>query len=166
MTAGQNLEQSREESPTGLLTPKQVAANTAAGAITGAISLGSGRVARRLGIGDIETVLAEGKSGMLMQTADDMAKAATNPETVAAMTKSMPRKMVEGFLTEGLLEELPQQFVGRVRDDVRRRLDDIRDFLAQPQKYMHRNNKAASTGRLAEFDVIAQRIVNGEALAT
>lgn len=90
IAAGQNAEQVRQETADGLLTPTQAGVLAASGALTGAISLGAGSVARRLGIGDADTLLAGG----------------TTP--APAQPKSWVRKVAEGFANEGLLEELPQ----------------------------------------------------------
>lgn len=48
-------------------------------------------------------MLAQGKAGLAKQLADD----AANP-LAASAAKSIPRKVVEGAISEGLLEELPQ----------------------------------------------------------
>ncbi|MEQ6437219.1 PLxRFG domain-containing protein [Comamonas sp. w2-DMI] len=105
--AGSAAEQIRQETEDGLLTPGQTGAALATGAMTGAIGYGAGKVANRLGIGDAETMLAQGQAGLSKQIADQAARNATNP-LAATAAKSIPRQMVEGAISEGLLEELPQ----------------------------------------------------------
>lgn len=94
--AGTQAEQIRQETPDGLLNPAQTGAAVATGAATGAFGALGGRIAQRLGIGDAETMLAQG------------AKDAFTRQAIATEAKSLPRQMVEGAISEGLLEELPQ----------------------------------------------------------
>ncbi|WP_295986299.1 PLxRFG domain-containing protein [uncultured Variovorax sp.] len=57
------------------------------------------------------------------------------------------------------------KFVGATRKDVEDRLAGIRKYLAEPlPEYFKRNNKPATAAQLAEFDTLAQQIINGEAL--
>jgi hypothetical protein len=93
--AGSAAEQSRQGSPDGLITPKQAGAAVASGVLDTVISAGAGKLAQRLGIADIDTLLAGAK---------------TNP--VAA--KSLTRRVLEGAASEGLLEELPQSIQEQV----------------------------------------------------
>lgn len=102
VAAGQNAEQVRQETADGLLTPTQAGVLAASGALTGAISLGAGSVARRLGIGDADTFLAGGR------TPTTAAEIAAAEAAKKAPPKNWVRKMAEGFANEGLLEELPQ----------------------------------------------------------
>src|SRR5690606_22704872 len=44
-----------------------------------------------------------------------------------------------------------EAFVGRARDDVQRKLDSIRRYLAEEVTYRKRHNKPASAEQLAEF---------------
>lgn len=90
VTAGQTAEQLRQESETGLLTPKQSVLSATSGAATGLIGVLGGGLARRLGVTDIDTLLAGGSQ------ADAVAK------------KNILRRISESALSEGLLEELPQ----------------------------------------------------------
>lgn len=62
VVAGQTAEQLRQESETGLLTPKQSVIAATTGAATGLIGVLGGGLARRLGITDIDTLLAGGIS--------------------------------------------------------------------------------------------------------
>lgn len=97
VAAGQNAEQVRQEDPTGTLTAGQSAMLAGSGAATGAISRLSGGIANRLGIGDVQTMLAAGKAGAVGEQA--IAKGAQ---------KGIARKIGEGALVEGGLQELPQ----------------------------------------------------------
>ncbi len=54
VTAGQNTEQVRQETPGGLLPEGAALPLAASGALTGAISLGAGKLANKLGIGDVQ----------------------------------------------------------------------------------------------------------------
>lgn len=105
--AGSQAEQIRQETTDGLLTPTQSALAGATGLATTAFGAAGGRVAQRLGIGDAETLLAQGAKGVASKNADDAARAATNP-LLAQAPKSVPRSVIEGAISEGLLEELPQ----------------------------------------------------------
>ena len=53
-------------------------------------------------------MLAQGTKGMAKQNADAAATAAANPLVQQAAAKSIPRRVVEGAISEGFLEELPQ----------------------------------------------------------
>jgi len=58
------------------------------------------------------------------------------------------------------------KFVASAREDVSRRIKDIRADLARDlePKYYKRHNKAATAEQLAEFDSVAEKIVAGELL--
>ena len=60
------------------------------------------------------------------------------------------------------------KFVAEVRADVEKALAAIRKDLAMQKDvtYWKRNNKPASAEQLAEFDAVAEKIVNGEMLET
>ena len=88
VSGAQNTEQIRQDTADGLLTGEQAALGATSGALTGAISLGAGKVAKRLGITDVDTMLAGGPA--------------------RGQGKGLARRVGEGFLSEGLLEELPQ----------------------------------------------------------
>lgn len=68
ITAGQQAEQIREQSPDRLLDPRQAALSLGSGALTGAVTGGAGRIANRLGIGDINQLglgqQATGEAGL------------------------------------------------------------------------------------------------------
>jgi GGDEF domain-containing protein len=89
VTASQNAEQVRQEAPDRLLSTKQIALALGSGAATGAIGAVSGKIAQKLGIADVDTIFHK-------VDVDGKAK------------KGITRKIVEGVLQEGFLEELPQ----------------------------------------------------------
>jgi hypothetical protein len=59
------------------------------------------------------------------------------------------------------------QFTARTREELARELDQLRAELSAQKdpKYWKRNNKPASAEHLAQFDAIAKRMLDGEALA-
>lgn len=87
--AGSSAEAIRQASQDGTLTGKQAALAGASGALTGAFTLLGGKVAQKLGIADVDTMLVG---------------AATNP----GLRKGVVRSALEGAVAEGVLEELPQ----------------------------------------------------------
>ena len=91
VSMGQTAEQIRQETKDGLLTGKQAAIAAGSGAATGALGAIAGRAAKALGIGDIDTMIAGGAKG-------------TTPD----LQKGFVRKVLEGVVSEGVLEELPQ----------------------------------------------------------
>lgn len=116
--AGSQAEQVRQETPDGLLTPGQAAAAVGTGVATGAFGVAGGKVAQRLGIGDAETMLAQGQRGISKQFADGAATAATNPLMQQQAMKGIPRQVIEGAISEGLLEELPQSVAEQVFQNI------------------------------------------------
>lgn len=107
VSAGQNAEQVRQEDPNGTLTAGQSAVLAASGALTGGISFGAGRVANRLGLGDVNTMLAQGRAGTVGAEA-----------SAAGANKGLLRKIGEGFATEGALQELPQSAQEQVAQNI------------------------------------------------
>lgn len=95
LTTGQNLEQVRQGTESGYLTPGQVGSQIAAGAITGGIGAASGGIANKLGLGDIDQMLVKGS----LESAETAAKA-----------PGFLKRALGGALTEGVLEELPQSY--------------------------------------------------------
>ncbi|HCF2032933.1 TPA: PLxRFG domain-containing protein [Pseudomonas aeruginosa] len=95
--AGQQAEQIRQETDDGLLTPIQSGAAVATGVLGSLFSLAGGSLAKKLGIGDADTLLAGGANpGQLAN------------ELASMPAKSIPRKVIQGAISEGFLEELPQ----------------------------------------------------------
>lgn len=102
MGAGSAAEQIREQTPDGLLTGKQAALAGASGTATAALGGLGGKVAQRLGVGDVDTMLASG------------AARAAGPGS----TRSMPRQIAEGAVAEGVLEEMPQSMAEQALQNV------------------------------------------------
>ena len=116
--AGSQAEQIRQETQDGLLTPGQTAAALATGAATAGFGYAGGKVAQRLGIGDAETMMAQGIKGLDEQIAGTAARAAANPMVAEAAVKSIPRKVIEGAISEGFLEELPQSMAEQIFQNI------------------------------------------------
>lgn len=89
--AGSSAEQIRQATEDGLLTDKQAALAAGSGALTSVIGAAGGAAARRLGIGDIDTIIAQG-----------------GRDVGEATSKGILRRAGEGFVAEGALEEAPQ----------------------------------------------------------
>jgi len=89
--AGSAAEQMREEAKTGVLTPKQSLAALGSGAGTAAFGAVAGRLANKLGLNDVETMLATGSANGRSKSIGDFAK----------------RAGASG-VSEGVFEELPQ----------------------------------------------------------
>lgn len=87
--AGSAAEQIRQQTPDGYLTGEQAALAGATGVATTAFGLLGGKIAQRMGIGDVDTMLVG---------------AARDP----GMRKGVVRSFLEGAASEGILEELPQ----------------------------------------------------------
>ena len=96
--AGSQAEQIRQETVDGRLTADQSLAGATTGVLGGLIGFAGGRIAQKLGIGDVDTMLVNGKLG----------PAEIAGEIAAMPAKSLPRRVVEGAISEGFLEELPQ----------------------------------------------------------
>lgn len=88
IAAGATAEQLRVENESGLLEIKDSLAALASGTITGALGVIGGKIAKRLGIADVDTLLARG-GGEVTE-------------------KGVIRRVLEGGITEGIFEELPQ----------------------------------------------------------
>ncbi|WP_336022221.1 PLxRFG domain-containing protein [Acinetobacter lwoffii] len=96
MMAGSQAENIRQQTDDGLLTGNQVAASVATGALGTLFGLAGGAVAKKFGFGDIDSMLA---GANVQQVAGEIAK---------VPLKQVPKHVVLGALSEGLLEELPQ----------------------------------------------------------
>lgn len=86
--AGTAAERIRQQSDDGELTSEQAGAALASGVGTAAFGAAGGRIAQKLGVTDIDTLLASGAGG--------------------AASKGVIRRIVEGGIAEGAFEELPQ----------------------------------------------------------
>lgn len=98
LSAGQTAEQVRQDSATGELTPEAAGLSVGSGFLTGLLGVAGGKVARRLGIADIDSMLAGAK-------------------TVEAK-KGLVRRVLEGAVSEGVLEELPQSTQEQIAQNV------------------------------------------------
>lgn len=87
--AGQSAEQSRRTNDDRLLTGRQAAAAVGSGAVDALITTIGGKTAQKLGIADVDTLLAGGQA---------------NP----AARPGILKRLLEGVVQEGVLEELPQ----------------------------------------------------------
>lgn len=118
MMAGAQASAIRQETDDGLLTPKQAGLAVATGVAGGALGYMGGRVAQRLGIGDADTMLTQGLKGVDDQIADSASRAVANPLVAEAAMKSIPRKVIEGAIAEGFLEELPQSMAETIFQNI------------------------------------------------
>ncbi|ENX57663.1 MULTISPECIES: PLxRFG domain-containing protein [Acinetobacter] len=96
--AGSQAEQIRQDTVDGRLTADQSLAGAATGVLGGIFGFAGGRLAQKMGIGDAETMLVNGRFG----PAEIAGEIASTP------AKSVPRRIIEGAISEGFLEELPQ----------------------------------------------------------
>lgn len=97
MMAGSQAEAIRQQTDDGLLTGEQVGASAGTGVLGALFGFAGARLAQKLGIGDVDTLLASG-----VRPTQVAAELASTP------AKSVPRQVIEGAITEGFLEELPQ----------------------------------------------------------
>lgn len=93
MAAGSAAEGMRQESEDGLLSGKQTVAALGTGAGTAVLGAAGGKLAQKFGFGDVDTILAKG-----------------GPDALAAgaAKKGFMRQVVEGGISEGVFEEMPQ----------------------------------------------------------
>lgn len=95
--AGSQAESIRQETKDGLLTPGQVAASAATGVAGGAFGYLGGRIAQKFGFDDIDNLMANGvRSSTVHEAAKDIP------------LSSIPKSILAGAVSEGILEELPQ----------------------------------------------------------
>lgn len=94
--AGSASEQMRQASEDGLQSQRQAIASLASGAGTAAFGALGGKLSQRMGIADVDTLLAGGSTRVARDAAGNV------------INKGLPRRVIEGGLAEGALEELPQ----------------------------------------------------------
>lgn len=87
--AGMGAESIRQQTDDGLLTSEQAGLAALSGAGAAVIGAAGAKVANKLGIGEIDTLLAGGGAGQ-------------------ATGKGVARRAAEGAIVEGVLQELPQ----------------------------------------------------------
>jgi N12 class adenine-specific DNA methylase len=120
VSMGQSAEQVRQQTADALLTPEQSAIAAASGVATGTLGAIAGKVAAKLGIGDIDTFIAGVRHAS------------------PTVQKGFVRQVIEGALSEGVLEELPQSVQEQVAQN-----------LALQRPLMEGVNHAAVMGTLA-----------------
>lgn len=127
---GSAAEQIRQETPDGLLTPGQSALAAATAVVGGGFGVLGGKVASRLGIGDVDTMIAQGAKGMADEASAAAARTASNPLVLQQAAKGIPRRVIEGAIAEGFLEELPQSVAEQVFQNVALGKDWLQDVDA------------------------------------
>jgi hypothetical protein len=113
MQAGSALEAARQETPGGLVGPRQMLASAASGAMTAMIGAIGGKVAERLGIADPDTILAGGGT---------------------PAQRNLLARVLGGMVSEGALEELPQSATEQMMANVaagRPMLDGVAEASAE-----------------------------------
>ncbi|WP_313483273.1 PLxRFG domain-containing protein [Acinetobacter variabilis] len=101
--AGAQAEQIRQEADDGLLTGKQVAAAAGTGVAGSLLGFLGGTVAKKLGFEDVDTLMARGVKPEQMAN-----------EISQIPFSSIPKSVVLGAISEGLLEEMPQSVTEQV----------------------------------------------------
>ena len=104
--AGSSAEKIRQETADGTLTAGQSGLAAAAGVATAGFGALGAKVAQRLGIADADTLMVQGAKGLTGQAAQQ------------AAVKGIPRKVIEGAIAEGFLEELPQSVSEQVLQNI------------------------------------------------
>jgi hypothetical protein len=101
ISAGSAAEQFRQASEDGLLTPKQAALALSSGVATSLLGVMGGKLARRLDIEDLDTLLARGTA-----------------EAINRKKKSVLTRIIQSALVEGVVEELPQSLQERIQSNI------------------------------------------------
>jgi len=100
ISGGQTAEQIRQETSSGDLTLGQTAIAAGSGALTAGLGVAAGNLSRRLGLADVDELIVGG-----------------TPAATAG-GKGIARRIGEGALTEGVIEELPQSVQEQVAQNV------------------------------------------------
>lgn len=103
ISAGQTEEQARQESKTGTTTAGQSLIAAGSGALTGLFGVIGGKLASRLGISDVDTLLAGGSLAAPVK---------------AEAKKKVLLKLAGAALSEGTFEELPQSTQERIAQNI------------------------------------------------
>ncbi|MFA5753308.1 MAG: hypothetical protein WC910_09580, partial [Bacteroidales bacterium] len=106
VSGGQLAEQVRQGETSGLLSAGQAGIAGLSGMLTGVLGVVGGKLAKRLGIVDIDTLIAGGS-----------VRAAVDDATAVAK-KNVLRKMIESAISEGAFEELPQSLQEQMAQNV------------------------------------------------
>lgn len=117
VSAGSSAESTRQQNESGFLTPQQAALATLSGGLTGVFGILGGKVANKLGIGDMDTMLVKGTTKVAQ-------------DAVNKSQKSVIRKAFEGALSESTLEELPQSLQEQALQNIAQG-KDWKDGLAE-----------------------------------
>lgn len=99
ISAGFTAEGARQKSEDGLITAKQAAVSTGSGILTAGLGVFGGKVAQKMGIADIDTVLAGGR-------------------LTVAQKRSIILAGIKGALAESAFEELPQSMQEQVANNL------------------------------------------------
>jgi len=111
--AGSSAEQMRGESDNGLLTTKQALSALGSGVGTAVFGMAGGRLAQKLGLDDVDTMLATGSSSGTVKSVGDFAKRATLSGVSEGLFEEMPQsaqeKMWMNYATDKpILEGVPE----------------------------------------------------------
>ena len=117
ISGGSNAESTRQQNESGFLTPQQSALATLSGLFTSFFGLLGGKIANKLNIGDMDTMLIKGTNKI-------------SQESVTKAQKSIIRKALEGAFVESTLEELPQSLQEQALQNIAQG-KDFRDGLAE-----------------------------------
>ena len=98
ITSGSIAEATRQDSESGLITPGQAAGATIGGALTAGLGVFGGKVAKKLGVADIDTLMAGG--------------------TNAAEKQNILKAAFKGALSESVFEELPQSIQEQITQNL------------------------------------------------
>jgi hypothetical protein len=98
ITSGSIAESTRQQSESGLITPGQAAGATIGGVLTAGLGVFGGKVAQKLGVADVDTLLAGGVSN--------------------AEKKNILKSAFEGALSESVFEELPQSLQEQIVQNI------------------------------------------------
>ena len=105
--AGSQAESIRQETDDGLLSSGQTAAAIGTGVAGSMFGYLGGRLANKWGFGDAETMIAGG-----------MTPQQIGQEIAQIPLSSIPKKVLQGAFTEGILEELPQSLTEQALQNV------------------------------------------------
>lgn len=112
--AGSAAEQIRQETKDGLLTPTQSGLALATGGVGAAFGYAGGKLAHKFGFGDADTMLAQGARGVARE-AEESAAARTGAAALQRTALSnIPKKVIQGAISEGFFEELPQSVAEQI----------------------------------------------------
>ena len=98
VTAGSIAEATRQDSESGLITPGQAAGATIGGALTAGLGVFGGKVAKKLGVADVDTLLAGGAT--------------------TAEKQNILKAAFKGALSESVFEELPQSIQEQITQNL------------------------------------------------